>query len=246
MENENFEQIEQKLKHLAAIKPNQNWAANLKSALLTKATETKKPSLSYSLVLKLAAATAFILVFLVSGTIIYAQNSLPGDILYPIKRGYENIRLVFTNEENRFNEQQKLAEKRIDELKKVVLERNEKSSDFAIKEVRSSVQEIKDEVNVARKEYYSLKEAGKDTTTVEKSLSSLVPVLEEKQNDLNQIEDALSEPKQPQIRQLKDTLGDLQQKIENDLNLTPKDESVIQGVDDQPEETQKTQPSINP
>jgi len=41
-------------------------------------------------------------------------------------------------------------------------------------------------------------------------------------------------------------LGDLQQKIENDLNLTPKDESVIQGVDDQPEETQKTQPSINP
>ncbi|OGY22751.1 MAG: hypothetical protein A2172_05270 [Candidatus Woykebacteria bacterium RBG_13_40_15] len=249
MENENFAKIEDRLKTLANITPSAPWRTGLRSILLTATASRKKPSSSFALVMKLAGAGAFISVFLVSGTVIYAQNSLPGDLLYPVKKGYENIRLALTSEEDKFDEKQKLADKRIEELKKVVTERNQRSSDFAIKEVRSSVQEITEGVAAARKEYQSLKEAGKDTTTIEKSLSSLVPVLEGKQQDLTQIENALPEPQQPQIKQIRDALGDLQQKIENDLNLPPESENIentTQGVINQPEEPQTSTQQVNP
>ena len=132
MENEDFEKIEKQLKTLANLTPNLQWRSSLRSSLLATAATKRSPKPSFALVMKFAGATVFILVFLVSGTVIYAQNSLPGDPLYPIKRTYENIALAFTSEEDKFEKKQNLADKRIEELKEVVLERNEKSSDFAI------------------------------------------------------------------------------------------------------------------
>jgi len=249
MEKENFEVIEQKLKRLAGIKPNPNWQSGLRSALLVKASQQTKPKHSFALIMKLAGATAFIFVLLVSGTVIYAQSSLPGDILYPVKRSYENIKLAFASKEGKFSEQQKLADKRIDELKEVVLVRNEKASDSAIKEVKASVQQIKAQVTQVRKEYQNLKDAGEDTTLVKESLFSLVPVLEEKQDNLSEIEDTLPKPKQPQIQQISDTLNNLQQQIEEDLNPMPEDKSIentIQGIDNQIKEPLDPGLSTNP
>jgi len=249
MENENFEKIENRLRTFAHITPNLHWRTGLRSILLTVAAARKKPASSFALVMKLAGAGTFISVFLVSGTIIYAQNSLPGDFLYPIKRGYENFRLTLAGKEGKFDEQQRLADKRINELKKVVLQQNENSSDFAIKEVQSSVNQIKARVSTIRKEYQSLKLSGQDTTSVQRTLESIVPVLEENQSNLAEVADALPKPKQLQVEAISDTLRNLQQQIKEDLNPIPEGETIkdtTQGVTNQPKEPVTSTQQVNP
>jgi hypothetical protein len=70
------------------------------------------------------AAAGFILVMLVAGlaTVPASANSLPGDVLYPVKRGYENVQLAFIQSpQSQAEIHLAQAQTRMDELQRLVL-----------------------------------------------------------------------------------------------------------------------------
>jgi hypothetical protein len=70
------------------------------------------------------AAAGFIAVLLLAGlvTVPASANSLPGDVLYPVKRGYENVQFALTRSpETQAALQLTHAQTRMDELQQLVL-----------------------------------------------------------------------------------------------------------------------------
>jgi hypothetical protein len=71
------------------------------------------------------AAAGFIAVLLVAGlvTVPASANSLPGDVLYPLKRGYENVQLAFIQSpQSQAEIYLAQAQTRMDELQRLVLQ----------------------------------------------------------------------------------------------------------------------------
>ena len=225
MENKDYTTIEYKLAKLRLVKPDRQWSTKLKGSLLTKISTSKEVSTP---AWKFSLAAAFILFFLVSGTFAYSQNALPGDPFYPLKRGYERLRLAITPKKDKLQLEQRLAEKRVDELKEVVNVRNDEASDAAIAEVAQSINEIQIKIIAVQANYNTLKDSGQDTTQTKKTLEAILPVLEETQKDLNQIEEALPPNKQLQIKKIREDLNSLQNKIEDELDPSSK----IEGIQD--------------
>ena len=66
----------------------------------------------------LITATVILVLFIASGTTAYAaQDSLPDDVLYPVKTGIEKVQLALTiGPENRANLHLNLAERRLEEI----------------------------------------------------------------------------------------------------------------------------------
>lgn len=78
-----------------------------------------------------------------------------GNILYPLKRSQEAIKVVFTKQEEKPTLHLKLAKRRLDEIKEV------KSKDPASPKVTSLIDDFKNEVNNS---YETIKEKEGDTT----------------------------------------------------------------------------------
>jgi hypothetical protein len=73
----------------------------------------------------LKAAAGFIAVLLVAGlvTVPASANSLPGDALYPVKRGYENVQIAFIQSpQSQAEIYLTQAQTRMDELQRLVLQ----------------------------------------------------------------------------------------------------------------------------
>ncbi|MFQ5873247.1 MAG: DUF5667 domain-containing protein, partial [Dehalococcoidia bacterium] len=111
--------------------------------------------------LRWAAAAAAVLVFLLgggTGTVVAAQGSLPGDLLYPVKRISEQARLTFAfSEDSEAKLRLKLAERRAQEISKLVsagrtslLEPTEKNLDGHLATLAHIVKEIEDTEKAAR------------------------------------------------------------------------------------------------
>lgn len=140
-----------KIKELRRIKPNQEWVFLTKNRILGQEQEAKLPSVGYSLgevlrglffrpVLKPAYATLLALL-VIFGLFGFAQNSLPGDYLYPIKRITETGQTLFASAEEREQINLELIEKRLGELTKIVEENKTKKLAPAIREFQTAVSE---------------------------------------------------------------------------------------------------------
>ena len=101
-----------KIQELKKIRPSQDWAVLTKSQILGQ-----EPKVLFFPFLKpvLATVTAFGILF---GIFSLAQNSLPGDLLYSIKKIAEKGQAVFVSEEEKPAFQLKLANERLEELTK--------------------------------------------------------------------------------------------------------------------------------
>lgn len=133
-----------KLRKLRQIEPSKNWVILTKKRILGEETERKWTSIfevlprlifQYN---KFAFATLIFLGFLASA-FTFAQNSLPGDPIYILKKVGEKTRAVFVSEEDLPRVQLELANKRLEELNTIAQTNQVKKLAPAIQEFQSNV-----------------------------------------------------------------------------------------------------------
>jgi len=134
------------IRELRQIKPNKDWVALTKSRILGEKKIELTPiflsSVGHYLRLFFGWRPIYaglIIVFVLFGLFGFAQNSLPGDPLYPIKKISERAQAVFVSEEEKPAFQLKLANERLEELAKIVEANQMKKLASAINEVQASI-----------------------------------------------------------------------------------------------------------
>ena len=121
------------LKRLNQIKPDKEWVVLTKKRILGEA----KPSLPY-LFFKPAYAFLTLALILLISLPVFAQFSLPGHPLYPIKKITERAKSYFVPEKEKPAYQLELVQKRLEELK-ILAEKNETTKlPSAFKEVKET------------------------------------------------------------------------------------------------------------
>ena len=219
MENKAAATIEQNLKLLRQLTPDPYWRDSLRSTLIKKPADVKRNSWFLSFHWRLSISLVLLFAFVTGGTAILAQGSVPGDFLYPAKRRAEDFRLVFAGSEDKFVIQQELANRRIAELKRITLARRYQAADPAIKEVKNSISIMSQKASVMSTAYQNLKQEGKDTTPIKETLTELIPTIEQKQTELEQIEDSLPEPARAKVGEIRNSLEDLATQVRNSLEI---------------------------
>ena len=166
MTNDNFIK---KLKELKQVKPDENWVFLTKAEILNQeqAQQIQRAKLSpgakltilanelssfaKSLIFRPAFATiSAIGLFFLLGTFGFAQNSLPGDLLYPVKKITERINP---------KPQLELTEQRLKELSKITEANQVKNLAFALEEYETSKIKAGQEVVISIKESKTEQEA---------------------------------------------------------------------------------------
>jgi len=137
-----------KIRGLRQIKPNRDWVSLTKSQILgeekIELTPFSLSSVGYCLRLILGRRMAYlglVVIFILFGLLGFAQNSLPGDPLYSIKKITERAQTVFVAEEDLPRVQLELADKRLEELARVAQENRVKNLSSAINETKASISE---------------------------------------------------------------------------------------------------------
>ena len=129
-----------KIKTLKQIKPQKDWVILSKNRILEQETDKAQTFVSFFPFFKpaLATLTVFAIFFGLFG---FAQTSVPGEFLYPMKRMAERSQSIFVPEQNKLQNSLKLADKRLEELTRIVESNQVKNLPQAINEVQTSVSE---------------------------------------------------------------------------------------------------------
>jgi len=139
-----------KIRLLKQIRPSKDWVLLTKRELFKEETSVFKAYRNPASVIlgifprlflnyRFAVATFVVLGILASGTVNLAQNSLPGDFLYSVKRISEKGRAIFVSEKEKPRAQLELANKRLDELTKIAEENQVQKLAPAISEFQASL-----------------------------------------------------------------------------------------------------------
>lgn len=190
-----------KIKELRQIKPNQNWVFLTKNRILGQEVSQPqvflKPKWGLSplrlLFLKPAYVGALAL-FIIVGLFGFAQNSLPGDYLFSIKKMTERSQTFLASDEERAQISLGLVNKRLEELARIVETNQTKKMAPALREFQAAVSEAVPGSNVRevveiRKRTQELQSLG---VVIEESglqileLESLVGILENLIADLEE------------------------------------------------------------
>ena len=184
-----------KLQILKQIQPRKGWVLLTKSRILGEEPKRNFASLLVSLLStagKVSPTVGILLPFrflnfknykpvlvtiaslfiLISGAFIFAQNSLPGDLFYPIKKITERSQKPFVPEKE-FNI--KIVNNRLDDLASVAQSNSTKNLAPAINEYKASVSEVaknlaKDET---KKNPNELKKIVKEVQSIEKKTAEM-------------------------------------------------------------------------
>lgn len=142
-----------KIKQLRQIKPDPSWVSLTKNRILgqkqcsveTNATLAKEASFISVLrslflrsILKPAYAGLLIL-FIFFGLFGFAQNSVPGDYFYPLKKIAERSRVFFASDQERAQLSLDLAKQRLEELTQIVDKNQTRKLAPAIREFQASL-----------------------------------------------------------------------------------------------------------
>ena len=199
-----------KIKEFKSVKPDKDWADLLLSNILTKssvviASEAKqsnnKPKISlasFSFIFKYqkAIAPALFAVLFVS-TFAFAQNSLPGNPLYPIKTLAQEAKIYFASKENKPVVYFTITQERFNDLSKISAQKGDGGKEERVsslaknleKEIKSIPQEIKKIENRQSVLNVSKKIQAKGRDLKESVAKSALPDLE-KENLVKTMEEA--------------------------------------------------------
>lgn len=141
-----------KIKELRQIKPRKDWVVLTEERILSGKPEfgrDRAPTIFEEILVglriilghKLAFASLTVLLLLV-GIFGFAQKSLPGDFLYPVKKVTEQTGTLFTPSSGQTQRNLEIAKKRLDELTKIAETNSVKNLAPAINEVRASVSKV--------------------------------------------------------------------------------------------------------
>ena len=166
----------QKLQNLKQIKPNQDWVFWLKANIL----QTKPQSGLYKPKVKLAVFSfvskyqktlvpsllAFFFVF----SFVFAQTTLPGNVLYPIKTLTQNAKIYLASENTKPVVRLEIVKARMEDLGKV--ENYEKEISAIAKNIRRDLEIVPEEIKKINKKQIVLN-VSKDIQEKSKDLKEL-------------------------------------------------------------------------
>lgn len=149
-------QLVERLGMLKEIKPRREWAVLLKSQILAESqVEARIPAqkisfsdiisnfkfqISNSFSKKLAYATAT-LVFMIIGVLGFAQHTMPGDLLFPIKKISEQSQAALSGQ-TILKQEATVLSNRINDLAQVAKEGRKENLPSAISEINANVSEL--------------------------------------------------------------------------------------------------------
>lgn len=129
-----------RIRELRRIQPRKDWVFSLKSRILGEDQNLHRALVfDWRLFYKPALVGVSALVLL--GLFVSAQNSLPGDFLYSIKKITERGQAIFVSEEGKPKAQLELVNKKLEELNQIVQNNEVKKLAPAISELQANVSE---------------------------------------------------------------------------------------------------------
>jgi len=157
----------QKIQELRDIRPRQDWVVLTKKQILGSEPSYRE---KFSAILevfplsaealakagrllfqpKLAFATLIILGVLIS-SFSFAQNSLPGDFFYPLKKMTEKTQAIFASQEQKPKLQLELVNKRLEELNKIAETNQVKNLTPALNELQANISQAAKEIIKTKK-----------------------------------------------------------------------------------------------
>ncbi len=171
----NDKQLINQIQLLKQIKPRQDWVVSVKSQILQ---DEVQPSVSVTQVFSrmfLQLRPAFVsLVVLVAiiGTFGFVQNSLPGDLLYPVKKVAEQGQAKFlVSEQDIVHYKLEMANKRLEELTRIAQVNQVKKLAPAIAEFQANVAEAAE--NLIKAKDLNIKEIVADTQKLEENKAKI-------------------------------------------------------------------------
>ncbi len=193
-----------KIKELGQIKPRKDWVVFAKKEILGE-----EPSYGerFSAILeifprvifsagngqrKLAYATLTIVVILV-GVFGFAQRTVPGDLLFPLKKITEKSQTVFVSEQTQLRHDFEIVNKRMDDLIKADENNQAKKIVSAVKEVQESISQVAknlekiEEPERAIEAIIEIRKIEKRQEQIEKVLATGVEPEEERVNPIQEL-----------------------------------------------------------
>ena len=160
-----------KIKGLKQIKPNQEWVFLAKNRILglensEEETEVSRFFKGIHLILRHKFAFASLLVlFVLTGSFGFTQNSLPGDFFYPVKKATEDAQTALTPIKDQPKRNVEIANRRLDELTRVAQANASRNLEPAITEVQASILKVAQSLKELETE--QTKEIVKDVKEIE-------------------------------------------------------------------------------
>lgn len=214
LRKQNMSDLEEKL--LQRFNPDPTWRTNLRTTLVSKfSQETSSPKFGFWW--RVSFATFLIVVFLIAGTAALAENSVPGDFLYPTKRGIENLRITFASSEDKISLHQDFTDRRIDELKKMVRQEKHQQINQAMGEIVNSISTLNQDLPEVSRQLEASQEDSDNSQQVKESLEELVSGIDENQKDLSDLKQSLPEDLRDDLQEIQESLKDLQAKAMESL-----------------------------
>lgn len=177
------------LKELKQIKPREEWVVLAKSRILG---EEKKFSLSPLLGWKLAFAPV-ISVFIVVGLFGFAQNTVPGDFLFSVKKITEIAQVGFSSVVDKPAVSLKMANKRLEDLSRIAEANQVRSLSPTIEEFRANINEATRQlaeldVNATGELILEARKLEENKQKIESVLGAVIGETDELENALIQLE----------------------------------------------------------
>jgi len=130
-----------KIRELRQIQPSKDWVSLTKSQILGKEDKYNNLISVFQILFSKPAYAGLVVVFVLFGLFGFSQNSLPGDLLYPIKKITERSQAVFVSEEELPKYNLEIANKRLDELNEIAQTNQVKKLAPAISEFQGNISE---------------------------------------------------------------------------------------------------------
>jgi len=181
----NEKNLIRQLKELREIEPRENWVLFTKERIFAGEAETEpKASLVSFLPLfryKLAFAP-IVSVLIVIGLFGFAQQTIPGDFLFSVKKAAETAQVTFSSEMEKSGTHLKLANKRLEELSMIANSNQVRNLEPAIKEFQLNIvqatKNIKDmTAGVINSDFAVLKEIVLESQRLEENKEKVESVL---------------------------------------------------------------------
>jgi hypothetical protein len=218
-----------KITALKAIKPREEWVVLTKKEVLGW-----EPRFGLRFIFKPAFASLAVICMLV-GVGVFAKGSLPGDLLYPIKKAGEKVAVSLMPEKSRSNMQLTIANDKLESIVKVAQANQSSKIIPIVKEYQSNISEAAQNLKKTNKnDVKGIAQVTKKIEENKEKIEKTYGVLLGENKDLDealgqivkgQIEDldkaTLSQPQQEILKQIKDdfSVKNYQQALEKIISL---------------------------
>ena len=200
-----------KIRELRQIQPSKDWVSLTKSQILGKEDKYNNLISVFQILFSKPAYAGLVVVFVLFGLFGFSQNSLPGDLLYPIKKITERSQAVFVSEEELPKYNLEIANKRLDELNEIAQTNQVKKLAPAISEFQANISEAAK--SLAKVKGQDVEKIVAQTKKLEENKKKVENVLATK-IETEEYDDALAQLVESQIKDLEErTLTEEQMKI---------------------------------